>query len=90
MIPKSNHLDVIFGQAPAPDTILLHFLWLTMLEAIQFHRQFRRGTIEIQNAVTEHILSAKFETCKLPRSQRLPKLLFFFRLFLAKFAGDSL
>lgn len=59
-----------------------------MLETIKLHSQLCIGAIKIQNALSNNMLSSKFETRELSPSQCAPKLLFFLCLTVAKIGGD--
>jgi len=58
----------------------------TVLKAVKLHRQFRIGTIEIQNVSANRVLPSKFETGELSSAQRPPEFFFLVGLVAAKFA----
>ena len=59
-----------------------------MLRTVQFHSQLCSGAIEIQNAISDRVLPAKFETRKTPVTQRPPERLFIIRLMAPQLPGD--
>ena len=87
-IPETQRFDVLLRQKFFAHGIALQPLRQTVLGTVQFHRQPRRRTIEIQNVITHRMLPAKFETRKPLAAQRPPQIPFRVRLVTAKLAGS--
>jgi hypothetical protein len=88
MIPKPKRFNLLLLQKFFTDFITVNALRQAMLKAVEFDRQLRIGTIEIQNVPTRRVLPSKFETGKASSAQRLPEFLFLVGLIAAKLAGD--
>ena len=58
-----------------------------MLKTVQFNREPRARTIEVEAVWADRMLAAEFESSKASRSQRTPPLLFLRRLLAAQNAG---
>ncbi len=87
-VPKSQRFDALFCQKFLPLGVALHSIGMTVLRAVQFHGQFCIGAVDIQNMISDRVLSAEFETGKTPSAQRPPERLFVIRLVAAELAGD--
>ncbi len=90
MIPESQYLDIFFRQLFCASLVLLNFIGQTMMKSVQFNGELCFNAIKIQNVVATRMLSAKFESGKLPIPQRAPQLFFFLGLFVTESAGDFL
>ena len=80
-IPEPQFLNALARKIFSPLLVCLRVFRKTVLEPVQFNGQTCVRTIEIQNISPGWMLSAKLKSRKASSSQRLPKLLFLFRLF---------
>jgi len=80
-IPESQFFNTLRRKILSPLLVCLRVFGKAMLKSVQLNRKARSGTIEVQNVRPGRMLTAKFESCKTSSPQRLPKLLFLFRLF---------
>jgi hypothetical protein len=62
MIPEAKRFNVLFRQEFSTRLVAVNPFRQTMLKAIQLNRQFRIGTIKIQNVSADGVLPAEFET----------------------------
>ena len=87
MVPKPQYQNVLGRQKSLACGVKRQLVRPTVVETIQFHRQTRRWTIDIQKELFRWMLAAELEPGESPCSQSLPKLPFFLRLFAAELSG---
>ena len=88
MIPETNRFNPLLCQKLFSFCVTLAAFRQTVLKTIKFHCQFRVGTVKVQNATANGVLSAELETGKSASPECLPKFLFLIRLIVAKLPGD--
>ena len=88
MIPESDRFYALLREKLFARFVTLDAFRQTVLNTIKLHCQFRVGTVKVQNATANGVLSAELETGKSASPERPPKLLLFIRLIVAKLPGD--
>ncbi len=77
VVPKAQLLDTLRRQKLFSRRVASPLFRQTMLKTVEFNREERRDTIEVEKAFPRRMLVPELESGKPPRSQRTPKLLFF-------------
>jgi hypothetical protein len=88
MIPESNRFNALLREKLFARFVMLDAFRQAVLNAIKLDRQFCVGTVKVQNATANGVLSAELETGKSASPERAPKLLLLIRLIVAKLPGD--
>ena len=88
MIPESNRFNALPLENFFARFVTLYAFRQTVLNTIKLHPQFCVGTIKVQNAIANGVLSAEFETGKSASTEGPPKFLLLISLIVAKLPGD--
>jgi len=76
MIPKTQHLNSLFGQKLIALFISSALVWKSMSATIELDRKFYDRTEEIEKVNAARILSAKFEFDETAAAQQTPQFFF--------------
>ncbi len=88
MIPETHRFNALLCEKLFALFVTLDAFRQAVLNSINLHRQFCIGTVKVQNAIANTVLSAELESGKSASPERPPKLLFLVRLIVAKLPGD--
>src|ERR1043165_2679545 len=89
MIPKAQLLNVLRLEKFRPRLITPTLLWQPVLKTVQFHRKPRGWAVEVQEVISLRMLATELEASESSGLQRLPQLLFLFRLVTPEAPGEG-
>ena len=88
MIPESDRFNALLCEKLVARFVTLDAFRQAVLNTIKLHCQFCVGTVKVQNAIANGVLSAELETGESASTERPPKLLFLICLIVAKLPCD--